>query len=353
MERILYLSHTETDGSLSKVAVETLTSAVELQRQREAKLLVGLWGGEVQAAADALAGCGAEDIFGVTGEEFAASRYASDAAAAKSLVRAADATLVVAPATPRLCRSLPGVALRVGGRIDSHVVGVQGEDGDVLVERWYYRQRMLGKMKRSHRPWFLLVDGGVFEAWQGKPGSATVKPIDADTPVGDNRTRVVGVEEALTQAQTIRPDAALLFVAGAGWTKKQADGETHVKDAEQLISGFLEVTQASLGGSKSMVEQSAEGGDVLSFMTHLNQVGQTGSTPRHPKGLAACCHGEEPHVVGWRFIRERRAINTDPNCGWAHGKADVLYVTDAFALTARVNALLGEQSRRSQSSDGT
>ena len=79
---------------------------------------------------------------------------------------------------------------------------------------------------------------------------------------------------------------------------------------------------------------------MLGFMTHLNQVGQTGSTPRHPKGLATCCHGEEPHVVGWRFINERRAINTDPNCGWARGKADVLYVADAFSVMGKVNELL-------------
>ncbi len=79
---------------------------------------------------------------------------------------------------------------------------------------------------------------------------------------------------------------------------------------------------------------------MLSFMTHLNQVGQTGSTPRHPKGLATCCHGEEPHVVGWRFIKERRAVNLDPNCGWAQGKADVLYVADAFQVMAKVNELL-------------
>jgi electron transfer flavoprotein alpha subunit len=77
-------------------------------------------------------------------------------------------------------------------------------------------------------------------------------------------------------------------------------------------------------------------------MSHLNQVGQTGSTPRHPKGLATCCHGEEPHVVGWRFIGERRAINLDPNCGWAHGKADVLYVADAFQVMAKVNDLLSQ-----------
>ena len=44
--------------------------------------------------------------------------------------------------------------------------------------------------------------------------------------------------------------------------------------------------------------------------------------------------------AGWRFINERRAISLDPNCGWARGKADVLYVADAFEVMARVNALL-------------
>jgi electron transfer flavoprotein alpha subunit len=50
-------------------------------------------------------------------------------------------------------------------------------------------------------------------------------------------------------------------------------------------------------------------------------------------------------VVGWRFIHERRAVNLDPNCGWARGKADVVYVADAFAVMAKVNALLEERAK--------
>ena len=83
---------------------------------------------------------------------------------------------------------------------------------------------------------------------------------------------------------------------------------------------------------------------MLPFLTHMNQIGQTGATPRHAKGLSTCCHGEEPHVVGWRFIGERRAISLDPNCGWTRGKADVVYVADAFQVMARVNALLVARS---------
>ena len=104
--------------------------------------------------------------------------------------------------------------------------------------------------------------------------------------------------------------------------------------------GFLAKSGASLGSSKSLVDM-PEAAEAFSFMSHMNQVGQTGSTPRHAKGLATCCHGEEPHVVGWRFINERRAVNLDANCGWAQGKADVLYVADAFEVMRKVNELLG------------
>jgi electron transfer flavoprotein alpha subunit len=48
-------------------------------------------------------------------------------------------------------------------------------------------------------------------------------------------------------------------------------------------------------------------------------------------------------VVGWRFIGERRAISLDPNCSWTRGKADVVYVADAFQVMERVNSLLGTQ----------
>jgi electron transfer flavoprotein alpha subunit len=157
----------------------------------------------------------------------------------------------------------------------------------------------------------------------------------------DARTSVAGIRAPSSGEQTIRPDAKLLLVAGAGWTKKQADGKPHPERAEELILAFLRASGASLGSSKSLVDQAGEGQKVFEFMSHMNQVGQTGATPRHPKGLATCCHGEEPHVVGWRFIRERRAVNLDPGCGWARGKADVLYVADAFQVMERVNALLG------------
>lgn len=340
MEKILFLAHTDSAGTLPKAALEVLGGATELAKSLAgAPLAVGLVGGDLQAAADRIAGCGAESFLAVSGDEFTVSRYATDAAAAEALVRRSEATLVIVPATSRFSRAIPGVAQRIDGRIDTHVTAVQVEGGAPQIERWYYRQRMVARLSREQRPWFMLVDSGVFDAVDGPSGSAALENVAVEVPA--TRTQVVGEEAATAAAQTIRPDAELLFVAGAGWTKKQADGQSHLPQAEKLIRGFLERSQASLGSSKSLVDQSGEGQEVLSFMSHMNQVGQTGSTPRHPKGLATCCHGEEPHVVGWRFIKERRAVNLDPGCGWAQGKADVLYVADAFEVMAKVNELLG------------
>jgi electron transfer flavoprotein alpha subunit len=210
------------------------------------------------------------------------------------------------------------------------------------VSRWYYRQRLEAALERQQRPWFIVLDPGANAPWQGEPGAATVEAVPVTLPETCRRTNVSGIRQPPADAQTIRPDAKLLLVAGAGWTKRQADGQPHVPEAERLILDCLRLTRASLGSSKSLVDLAGEGQAVLGFLTHLNQIGQTGATPRHAKGLATCCHGEEPHTVGWRFINERRAINLDPNCGWARGKADVLYVADAFAVMARLNELLAQ-----------
>lgn len=334
---VLYIAHTECDGTLGKVALETLTAAKRLAEGLSADFTVGLIGGDVAAAAESIGGCGAKFI-AVSGPAYNEGIYSTDIAAAEALAKAADAKYILAPATSRMSRALPGLAIRLDGRVDTHLSCVDVADGKVVAKRWFYRQRMEGTLTREELPWIMTMDSGCTEAFEGA-GSVEIEAVEAD--ISSVRTKPAGMECVSEDEQTIRPDAELLFVTGAGWTKKQADGEIHVAEAEDTILKFLSETKASLGSSKSLVDISGEGGAVISFLTHMHQVGQTGSSPRHQKGLATCCHGEEPHVVGWRFINERRAINTDASCGWAQGKCDVLYVGDAFEIMKKVNELLG------------
>ncbi len=343
MGKILFIAATEANGKLSPGARKGLGAALELKQMLNGELYIGLWGKSTEEAAQLPAADQISKGYFVEGEAFAESRYATDAAACEAICRQVGADIVVAPDNARTNRILAGVAQRLNGIIDSHITEFKVENDALMVSRWHYRQRLLAQISRTQRPWFLSIESGVFKAPEA--GDATVALEKIAVEVSDRQTRTVvkGVEAPSVDEQTIRPDAELLFVAGAGWTKKQPDGDIKADLAADLIFDFLKNSKASLGSTKSLVDLSSEGAAVLPFMTQLNQVGQTGSTPRHDKGLATCCHGEEPHVVGWRFVNERRAINLDANCGWAHGKADVLYVADAFKVIHKVNELLANQ----------
>ena len=262
---------------------------------------------------------------------------------AKLFAAPRSASIVLAPQSSRFARVMAGRCASAR-RLHRHACHGHWRERQSPIEatRWFYRQRIEAVVSRAARPWFLLLDAGTHAAFAGDAGcGAGGTDRGRVACAAHNRDR--NFHAPKQDEQTIRPDAKLLFVAGAGWTKKQPDGQVHVAEAGELILKFLRASGASLGSSKSLVDQGGEGNSVLPFLTHLNQVGQTGSTPRHAKGLATCCHGEEPHVVGWRFIGERRAISLDPNCGWTRGKADVVYVADAFQVMAKVNEMLGSR----------
>jgi len=341
MESILVLTHADETGiALTKASLEAVSAGLELASRLGVSLTIGIVAVDAQSAAAAVSSSGAR-LLGVSGEPFRHALYATDAAACEALCRAAQATIVLAPGSSRFARVAAGVAHRLGGFIDTHI-GSIGGTVNIEAGRWFYRQRVEAVLSRDRRPWFLLIDPGIRSAFAGEPGPAQIEQVPANLP--QLRTTVSGFRAPSLGTQTIRPDARLLFVAGAGWTKKQPDGQTHVPEAGDLILGFLRVAGASLGSSKSLVDQGGEGQSVLPFLTHLNQIGQTGATPHHPKGLATCCHGEEPHVVGWRFIGDRRAVSLDPTCGWTRGKADVVYIADAFQVMAKLNELMGSGS---------
>ncbi len=338
MENILVLTHADETGSvLTRASLEAVTAGVELAAHLGA-LTIGIIGDA--AAANTLAATGAK-LLAVSGEALAQPRYATDAAACEALCRAANATVVLVPAGARLARVAAGVAYRLGGVVDTHITALGGAD-KIEASRWFYRQRVEAVISRSTRPWVVVLDVGTHAAYAATPGAAQVEQVAAELPA--TRTTVSGIRAPKQDEQTIRPDARMLFVAGAGWTKKQPDGQVHTAEAAELILGLLRATGASLGSSKSLVDQGGEGNSVLPFLTHMNQIGQTGATPRHPKGLSTCCHGEEPHVVGWRFIGDRRAISLDPNCGWTRGKADIVYIADAFPVIAKLNELLAKRN---------
>jgi electron transfer flavoprotein alpha subunit len=164
-EKILLLTPVSPDGTLPRVAREALAAALRLRGDLDgAPLEVGLWGADVSRSVAELQACGADRILAAVDPELAVSRGASDAVAAESLLRASAATVGIAPLTSRTARALPATALRLGGRLETHVVGLEAAGGQVTVRRWYYRQRMQAELSRSTRPWLLAIEPGTFDA---------------------------------------------------------------------------------------------------------------------------------------------------------------------------------------------
>ena len=141
MESILVLTHTDEPGSaLSKDSLEAVPAGLELASQLGASLTIGIVGANAASAAGSLASTGAR-LLAVSGEPFAQSRYATDAAACEALCRSARATIVLAPASARFSRVAAGVAHRLGGFIDTHITSITN-GGTIEATRWFYRQRV-------------------------------------------------------------------------------------------------------------------------------------------------------------------------------------------------------------------
>ncbi len=298
MESILVLTHADEAGDqLSKGSLEAVTAGKNLAALLGAKLTVGIVCEDSKVIAQCLSSAEAR-LLTVAGEMFAQPRYASDAAACEAICRTAEPTIVVAPHSSRFARVMAAVAHRVHGCIETHVTAV-GVAEKVEATRWFYRQRMEAVVTRESRPWFLLLDAGTHAVFTGEVAPVQVEEIAVELPA--LRTTVLGnrrpeqpeiltgtSSEASTQTYgTIRPDAKLLFVAGAGWTKKQPDGKIHAVEAGELILQFLHASGASLGSSKSLVDQGSEGRPRPHF-SHAPQSG--GSNWFDPKTCEGASH---------------------------------------------------------------
>ncbi len=93
----------------------------------DADLAVGLVGADVAGAADSIGGCGAK-FYGVSGEEFAAARYASDLAAVEAIAKhVALKSSWLRPFPLQPCSA--GTGYSPGRRVDTHLSGLETVDG--------------------------------------------------------------------------------------------------------------------------------------------------------------------------------------------------------------------------------
>lgn len=357
MNEILGLLFLDKDNESIKKQLEIIFTITKLKTQNpNLKVTLGLISSDFNTENIkelSLVRDGIDKILIISKKELEFKNSNFDIQAVDYLLKDMDLDLIISNYSLRSTIALTSYAAKENISIDSKVANINYTDGKLLIEKWIYKQRMLAKYYYIKSPLVLLQERKIYSdsedykeflsnIFTNTPNVSELDYIDLSDGLclKGSSTKFIKEEKIKENLDTIRPDAELLFVAGAGWTKSQSNKEKTSQEVENIILQFIEKTNCSLGTSKSLVDLNNDESKGISFVSPLNQVGQTGSSPRHLKGLATCCHGEEPHVVGWRFVKEIRAVNLDSNCGWAQNKADVLYVGDAIEVVKKINELL-------------
>ena len=159
-------------------------------------------------------------------------------------------------------------------------------------------------------------------------GKANVE--DDRYPSARSQAHIPGIRRSRRDAQTIRPERQTALRqqerAGAWRDPRTPEAET---------AEFLR-----LGGGKSLVDQSGENHAVLGFMTHLNQVGQAGSTPRHSKRIVNLL----PRGRAARgALDEQRLSISIPTVGGPAQAQYPLCLQRLSTVMTRLNALLAKK----------
>ena len=179
METILFLAHTEADGSLAKPALEALAAAqVASAAAGDARRRAGRRGRRSPPPTRSPPAA-PRAFLGVVGRRLRPAALRHRRRRRRSARAAPPAPPSSSRPPPRAGRApCPASPTALGGRVDTHVTGISARTARRRSRRWYYRQRMEGVLQRTQRPWVILLDPGCQPGLDGRrAGTATVEAV--------------------------------------------------------------------------------------------------------------------------------------------------------------------------------
>jgi len=313
----------QRDGQLRPVSREALGEATRL-----AASLGGPVVGVCCAASDpglgSLGDAGADKVLFARHERFASYDGAGFTAAVTAAVAAAQAKVVLFPASSLGKDLAPRVAARLGVGLAADCTSLAADGGRLVASRPVFAAKAIQKLAFPSSPALVSLRPKAFAPVSGAGGAGAVEELaftwDAATP----RALVKGMAGAksgkvdLTEAEVI--------VSGGRGLK----GPEHFVLVEQLADAL----GGSVGASRAVVD--------AGWRPHGEQVGQTGKTVSPKLYVAIGISGAIQHLAGMTSSRCIVAINKDPDAP-IFKVADYGIVGDAFevvpALTDAIRQL--------------
>jgi len=290
---------TNEDGTAKNVGIELLNPGKMMAGKQGGKLVAVVIGCGVDAAVEAAATHGADQVIVVDGPEY--KQYTTDAYAIAlcTLVEKYGPTSMMIGATNNGRDLGPRVSCRLhtGLTADCTALDIDEESGNVAWTRPAFGGNLMATILcPDHRPQIGTVRPGVFK--KSEPGANNAEIIKEDVHVDakDIRTQVLELIQDLDSNKVDLEGAEIIVSGGRG--VGGPEGFETIKLLADALGGVV-------GSSRAAVD--------AGWIPHSHQVGQTGKTVG-PKLYIACgISGAIQHLAGMSGSDCIVAINKDPD----------------------------------------
>ena len=290
---------TNPDGTAKNVGIELLTPGRSMAEKQGGRLVAVVIGYHTDAAVEAAASHGAEQVIVVDAPEY--ETYTTDAytIALCSLVKKYRPASMLIGATnhgrdlgPRVsCR------LKTGLTADCTVLDIDKETGNVAWTRPAFGGNLMATILcPDHRPQIGTVRPGVFKKSEPMENDAEIVREDIRVEAKDIRTQVLEVIQDMDEENVDLEGAEIIVSGGRG---------VGGPEGFEPVRALAKALGATVGASRAAVDSG--------WISHAHQVGQTGKTVG-PKLYIACgISGAIQHLAGMGGSDCIIAINKDPD----------------------------------------
>ncbi|MCI8993869.1 MAG: electron transfer flavoprotein subunit alpha/FixB family protein [Eubacterium sp.] len=290
---------TNPDGTAKNVGIELLTPGRSMAEKQGGRLVAVVIGYHTDAAVEAAASHGAEQVIVVDAPEY--ETYTTDAytIALCSLVKKYRPASMLIGATnhgrdlgPRVsCR------LKTGLTADCTALDIDKETGNVAWTRPAFGGNLMATILcPDHRPQIGTVRPGVFKKSEPMENDAEIVREDIRVEAKDIRTQVLEVIQDMDEENVDLEGAEIIVSGGRG---------VGGPEGFEPVRALAKALGATVGASRAAVDSG--------WISHAHQVGQTGKTVG-PKLYIACgISGAIQHLAGMGGSDCIIAINKDPD----------------------------------------
>jgi len=297
MAGILVFSE-QREGKVKRVALEAISAARSLQSMVGGEVGTVIIGDQVADEAKVLMEAGAEKIY--LAEDPLLHYYSSEGyvSLVADLAKKLETCLILMGATTMGKDLGPKLAARLGGPFSGDCVGLEIDDGGMLIaQRPIYGGKIMSRVKSRQSTFQVAtVRPNVFPV--GKQKSEHPVRIERITSSCDLGSLLAHVKEMVeTASSKVELTEARIIVSGGRGLK--------APENFNLVEDLAEVLGAAVGASRAAVD--------ASWKPHSYQVGLTGKTVSPVLYIACGISGAVQHLAGMSSSKYIVAINKDPN----------------------------------------